>query len=99
MKSSPKYIAVSVLVLCCAAAAQSGSVATVQAVKAVPDDTDVRVEITLTYPLTPSVDTAFGPDRILLDFPDTASGGNAPIAVNLNGLLRDRTGQHSTSPM
>jgi AMIN domain-containing protein len=72
----------------------------VQSVTAVPDGANVRVEITLSTPVKPSVDTAFRPDRILLDLPDTICDGNTKkIAVNANGVRRVRAGQHSTTPL
>ena len=45
--------------------------ATVQHVTAAREGTDLRVEITLSAPVKPTVETAANPDRILLDFPGT----------------------------
>jgi hypothetical protein len=100
MKIFPQLVVVSLLLPACAAAQSSGGSATVQSVKMVQDGSDVRVEITLNSPVTPTVDTAFQPDRILLDFPETTSSVNTPsVSVNQNGVRRVRTGQHSTSPL
>jgi hypothetical protein len=100
MKSAQKYC-VTVMVLLAGAAAQvpAGSVM-VQSVSAVKAGTDVRVEIRLTSPVTPSVDTAVDPDRILLDLPGASCTANTKnVLVNLNGVRRVRTGQHSTTPL
>jgi len=91
-----------VLVLASCAAAQNGTTApaTVQNVTVEREGTDVRVEITLSAPVTPSVDTAVKPNRILLDLPDTVPGTSPKaVPVNDNGVRQVRTGQHSTLPL
>lgn len=88
------------LLLSCAAAQQAAAPATVQNISTVRDGTDLRVEITLSAPVNPSVETAENPHRILLDFPGTAPGNNQKtLPVNANGVRRIRTGQHSTTPL
>jgi hypothetical protein len=73
---------------------------TVLNVTAARQGPDLRVEITLSAPVTPSVDTAEKPNRILLDFPDTTCSADAQtISVNDNGVRRVRTSQHSTTPL
>ena len=37
------------------------------------EEGNLRVEITLSAPVKPSVETAVDPDRILLDFPNTSA--------------------------
>ena len=91
-----------VLVLASCAAAQNGTTATatVQNVTVAREGTDVRVEITLSAPVTPSVDTAVKPNRILLDLPETMPGTSPKaVPVNDNGVRQVRTGQHSTLPL
>jgi hypothetical protein len=91
-----------VLVLASCGAAQNGTTApaTVQNVTVAREGTDVRVEITLSAPVTPSVDTAVKPNRILLDLPDTVPGTSPKaVPVNDNGVRQVRTGQHSTLPL
>ncbi len=89
-----------VLVLASCAAAQNGTPATVQNVTVAREGTDVRVEITLSAPVTPSVDTAVKPNRILLDLPETIPGTSLKaVPVNDNGVRQVRTGQHSTLPL
>jgi len=88
------------LLLSCAAAQNSTGTATVQSVTATLEGADLRVEVTLSAPVKPSVQTAVHPDRILLDFPDTTfSDDTRNVPVNANGVRRVRTGQHSTSPL
>ena len=89
-----------VLVLASCAAAQNGTTATVQNVTVAREGTDVRVEITLSAPVTPSVDTAVKPNRILLDLPETMPGTSPKaVPVNDNGVSQVRTEQHSTLPL
>jgi hypothetical protein len=91
-----------VLVLASCAAAQNGTTApaTVQNVTVAREGTDLRVEITLSAPVTPSVDTAVKPNRILLDLPETIPGTSPKaVPVNDNGVRQVRTGQHSTLPL
>ena len=98
MMAVQKYLW-TVLLLGSCAAAQTGT-ATVQNLAVTREGTDIRVEITLTAPVTPSVDTAENPNRILLDFPDTVCSAAAKaVAINDNGVRRVRAGQHSTLPM
>ena len=87
------------LLLSCAVAQNPAATVTVQNVAASRDGADVRVDITLSAPVKPSVETAFHPDRILLDLPDTNCNNNTRnVAVNSNGVRRVRIGQHSTNP-
>lgn len=74
--------------------------ASVQRVSAKPDGAEVRVEITLSVPITPSVQTAVHPDRIVLDFPGTGNSADFEnVAVNSGGVRRVRTAQHSAHPL
>ena len=71
-----------------------------QDVSAQPVETGVRVEITLSAAVRPSVQLAVHPDRILLDLPDTTCSDNAKdVEVNAKGVRRVRAAQHSTKPM
>ena len=88
------------LLLSCVAAQNGAGPATVQNVTAAREGTDLRVEITLSAPVKPSVETAEKPSRILLDFPETRSNSRAKtMSVNENGVRRVRAGQHSTTPL
>lgn len=99
MKAVQKHLGIVVLALSCAAAQNSANV-TVQNVVAAQQGNTLRVEITLNAPVTPSVETAENPHRILLDLPGTTAGSkNKTLSVNANGVRRIRTGQHSTNPM
>ena len=88
------------LLLSCAAAQNTVGTPTVRSVAAEQEGTDLRVEITLSAPVKPSVQTAVRPERILLDLPGTICNDNTKnVAVNANGVRRVRTGQHSTDPL
>ena len=88
------------LLLSCAGAQNTAGTATVQTVTAAREGTDLRVEVTLSAPVKPSVESAVNPARILLDFPDTAcSDKTKNVEVNSNGVRRVRTSQHSTTPL
>ena len=76
----------------------SGGTATVQNVTVARDGSGLRVEVTLSSPVQPSIETAVNPDRILLDFPGTTTPGKTQKDVNMDGVRRVRTGQHSTAP-
>ena len=59
------------MLLSCATAQKSAPTATVQNVTAVRQGSGLRVEIALSAPVQPSIETASNPDRILLDLPET----------------------------
>ena len=99
MMAVQKHLGTFLLMLSCAVAQNPAGTVTVQNVAASRDGADVRVDITLSAPVKPSVETASHPDRILLDLPDTNCDNNTRnVAVNSNGVRRVRTGQHSTNP-
>ncbi|HYM79268.1 MAG TPA: AMIN domain-containing protein, partial [Candidatus Dormibacteraeota bacterium] len=72
MTAIQKYLGTITLLLSCAAAQNTAGTATVQSVTTAREGNDLRVEITTSSPVQPSIETAVHPDRILLDFPDTA---------------------------
>src|SRR5437763_177247 len=99
MKAVRKQLGSLMLLLSCAAAQNAGTTM-VQNVRTAPEGGGQRVEITLSAPAIPSVETAENPARILLDFPDTSCDDKTKsLSVNENGVRRVRTGQHSTTPM
>ena len=100
MKAVQKNLSLVLVLLSCAAAQNGTGTATVQNVTVARQGIDLLIEITLTAPVTPTVDTAENPHRILLDFPDTVVSTAAKLVpVNDNGVRRVRVGQHSTAPM
>ncbi len=100
MKSVRIHFAAVVLLLSSAGAQNATETATVKQVDAQPQGGGVRVEITLSAPVTPSIETAAHPSRILLDFPGTSVVREiSDVAVGANGVRRVRTAQHSTSPL
>ena len=103
MTAVTKHLGIlALLVSCCGSYAAGQSAAgtvTVRKVAYTRQGNDLRVEVTLSSPVQPSIETAVNPDRILLDFPGTVSGESAPkVEVNTYGVRRVRTGQHSAIP-
>src|ERR1035441_904288 len=97
MKSVGKQFGIWMLLLSYAAAQSTGGTATVKNVKVVRDGSSLRVEVTLSSAVQPSVETAVNPDRILVDLPATIAIANIQ-EVNADGVRRVRTSQHSTVP-
>lgn len=86
------------LLLSCAAA-QNPTPLTVRKVTTSRQGTDLRIEITVSAPVKPEVDTAVNPNRILLDFPNTICNDSTKnVSVHANGVRQVRTAQHSTAP-
>ncbi|MFI5102892.1 MAG: AMIN domain-containing protein [Terriglobales bacterium] len=98
MKAIRKHLAVWILVVSGATAQSTAGTATVQNVTVARDGSGLSVEVTLSSPVQPSVETAVNPDRILLDLPGTITRGSTQKAVNTDGVRRIRMGQHSTTP-
>ena len=87
------------LLLSCAVAQNAAGTATVQGVAVTREGEYLRLEVTLSSPVKPSVETAIHPDRILLDLPDTiCTDQTKEVDIHANGVRRVRTAQHSTSP-
>jgi len=98
MTAVQKHLGITMLLLSCATAQTSAPV-TVQQVSTTREGTNLRVEIALSSPVKPTVETATNPSRILLDFPDTVCNRDAKnIPVHMNGVRQVRTAQHSTTP-
>ena len=87
------------LSLSSAAAQNTGGTATLDSVIPARQGTDLRVEITLSVPVRPSVETAEKPDRIVLDFPDTRCTDTKNVALGVNGVRRVRSRQYADSPL
>lgn len=100
MMAVGKHIAILMLLVSAAAAQQNtAGPATVQSVTVLRDSSGLRVEVTLSSPVQPSIETAVNPDRILLDFPGTITDGKTKNKVNTtDGVRRLRIGQHSAVP-
>lgn len=95
-----KHLGIITLLLSWAAAQNAVGPSMVQNVTAVRDGADLRVEITLSSPVQPSVETAENPNRILLDFPNTVcSASTKAVSVHANGVSSVRTAQHSRTPL
>jgi len=98
MTAIRKHLAICVLLVSCAAAQSTAGTAIVRNVTVARDSSGLRVEVTLSSPVQPSIETAVNPDRILLDFPGAITTGNTQKDVNTDGVRRVRTGQHSVVP-
>ena len=98
MKAVGKHLGIWMLLLSCAAAQSTGGTANLQNVKVAQDKSGLRVEVTLSSPVQPSIETAVNPDRILLDLPGTIAPGNTQKQVNTGGVRQVRASQHSTLP-
>ena len=85
---------------CCAAAQNSSGVpAQVQRLEVLREGTDVRVEVTLSTPAQPSVETAVHPDRLVLILPNTSTDARQQRAeANVGGVSDVRMGLHSANP-
>ena len=98
MTTVQRHLAVCMLMVSGVVAQTTGGTTTVQNVTAAADVGGLRIEITLSSPVQPSVETAVNPDRILLDLPGTSIAANTKKEINVNGVRRVRTGQHSAVP-
>src|SRR5215831_15733154 len=98
MTAAQKQLGIVVLLFSCAVA-QNPTPFTVRKVTTSRQGTDLRIEITVSAPVKPSVDTAVNPNRILLDFPNTiCNDSTKSVSVRANGVRQVRTAQHSTTP-
>ncbi|MGH9642847.1 MAG: AMIN domain-containing protein, partial [Terriglobales bacterium] len=79
--------------------AQNLPSASVQDLQVVKTGGGLRVEITLSKPVKPSVIVATNPDRLVIELPDTISGGKQKQeAVHAAGVRRIRMGLHQAEP-
>ncbi len=88
------------ILACCAVAQTSGTGAVeVRNLGVSRDGNLTRIEVTLSDSVTPSIETATQPDRLVLVLPNTVSSGlQRRIAVNDNGIHRVRMGLNSAQP-
>lgn len=99
MRAVLKHIGTGTLLLSCALAQSDAGKATIENVSVAPVGSQVQVVITLNANVSPSVDMAAHPDRIVLDFPDTiCSTSLQRVELDSGGLRRIRTAQHSSVP-
>lgn len=71
----------------------------VQKVQVVNEGEDVRVEVTLSTSVKPSVVIATNPDRLVLELPNTSSDGKQKhVAVHSRGIRGIRIGLHQADP-
>jgi hypothetical protein len=87
------------LLLVSLAGAQNTRPASLQSVKVTHAGRDVRIEVSLTAVVTPSVVTAIHPDRLVLELPHTTvSAKQQPIPVYSDGVRVVRFGLHQADP-
>jgi hypothetical protein len=98
MTAVQKYLAIYALLVSSGVAQNASRTATIQKVTVARDGSGLRVEVTLSSPVQPSIESAVNPDRILLDFPRTLTPGKTQEEINIDGVRRVRTRQHSTAP-
>jgi AMIN domain len=98
MKAIRKHFVIWMLLVSGAMAQSTTGTATVQDVTIARGAGGLCVEVTLSSPVHPSVETAVNPDRILLDLPGTITNRNTQRAINTDGVRRIRTSQHSAAP-
>lgn len=98
MKAIGKHLAILMLMVSVATAQSATRTASVANVTVTRDASGVRVEVTLSRSVQPSIETAVNPDRILVDFPDTITSRDTRRVVNVGGVRRVRMGQHRTVP-
>ena len=98
MNAVCEHLAIGILLVSGATAQSPTRTATLQNIRVARDGGNVRVEVTLSAPVRPSIETAINPDRILLDFLDTIANRTEQKEVNLDGLRRVRTAQHNAVP-
>src|SRR5579862_9589149 len=79
--------------------AQTLAPASVQKLQIVNAGDDVRIELTLSMSTKPSVVAATGPDRLVLELPNTSSDGKQKrLAVHSRGIRGVRIGLHQADP-
>ena len=79
--------------------AQTLAPANVQKLQIVNAGVDVRIELTLSTSIKPSVVIATNPDRLVLELPNTSSDGKQKhLAVHSRGVRGVRIGLHQAEP-
>ena len=101
MREVQRKLGTVVLLWSYVAAAQTASprAATIQNIEVLRDGAKVRVQITVSVPVTPQAISASHPDRVVLELPNTLSGGKQErIPVNFRGVRRVRVGLNTAQP-
>jgi hypothetical protein len=76
-----------------------GAGAEVKSVDAVPEESEVRIEVELTSPVTPTIVTVDNPHRLIIEFTNVSLDQRQEIPVNKNGVNRVRVMGTSGSPL
>jgi len=91
MSQPQKYLGTLLLLISCAAAQSPQMPATLRSVIPAQEGKDLRVEISLSAPVKPSVEAT--DTRIILNFSDTVCRDHKDLTVSLNGVRRIRATQ------
>ena len=87
------------LVSCAAAQNTAGEASEVKDLQVRQDGSEIAIEVTLSAGVTPRVETAVHPDRLVLILPGTLSDARQRrIPVNAKGVKDVRIGLHSVKP-
>ena len=99
MKATVQLNLLLLLVSTSVAQVGSGNPAEIRNLNVALDDDKVRIEVTVSEPVEPSVTIATSPDRLVLDLPGTeARARQRHIPVNQNGVKGVRVGLNSSNP-
>src|SRR5437763_1004287 len=100
MKSPLQALSIAALLVSLATAQNSASpAAEIQNLNVARAGGQTNVQVTLTSPVTPNVIVATGPDRLVLELPNTsASARQRHIPVNQDGIKGVRVGLNSADP-
>lgn len=87
------------LLVSLAAGQASGNAAEIRNLEVVRNGDQLQVEIILSSPVTPSVITATGPDRLVLELPNTSSDARQKrLPINRDGVKAVRFGLNTATP-
>ncbi len=82
------------------AASAFGMGTEITSVRAVSEENEVRIEVELTAPVTPTIKATGNPCRFILDFPDVSLKEQPqPIPVNKDGVSEVRVGLNHGNPL
>lgn len=99
MKGLAVILNLLLLLVSVAAAQAGGNAAEIRNLEVVRNGDQLQVEITLSSPVTPSVITATGPERLVLELPNTSSDSKQKrLPINRDGVKAIRFGLNTANP-
>src|SRR5438270_5255945 len=91
--------AITIVSLLVSLSAAQNTPAEIQNLNVARSGNQLNIEVTLTSPVTPNVIVATGPDRLVLELPNTSAGSRQKrVAVNQDGVKAVRIGLNSADP-